>query len=101
MFLIDKPSLLIFLLTLVSTLLFYWHSKKVMEKFESLKNAGFNDNNSSASYTELRAVHESVSEFVFFWRIALFVLVISVTGVLYFSYMSKIQLVNQLEELNN
>jgi len=27
--------------------------------------------------------------------------VISVTGVLYFSYMSKIQLVNQLEELNN
>lgn len=110
MLLVDIYSGLIFLLSLIMAILFYWHSNKVIRKPYTLGYRANQDNDdyvSGRKYNEhinaldsgIRETAESIADFTSIWKGVLIIYLIVVSILLYSGYMQKAQVVERLDEL--
>lgn len=110
MLLVDIYSGLVFLLSLVMTILFYWHSNKITNKPSTSAyhaNKDSDDYVSGKKYNEhinaldldIRETAENISSFTSIWKGAFIIYLLTVSIILYTGYMKKAQVVERLNEL--
>lgn len=110
MFIIDFYSGSVILLTLLLTVIFIWHANRVLRNTSNSNAYGYKDSDDyvlgkkynehiGSLDTDLRASRDQIVSFLGIWKIVFVIYFLVTTFILYGGYVSKVQVVERLDDL--
>jgi hypothetical protein len=110
MFVIDFYSGSVILFTLFLTVIFIWHSNRILGNTINFKTYGYKDSDDyvlgkkynehiGSLDTNLKLSRDQIVSFLGIWKIVFVIYFIVTTIILYGGYVSKVQVVERLDDL--